>query len=139
MGLDGLLGAKVPIRPRLVVLADLDHREVERAESLANRSQTRKEPRIPRVVDPMASAQQRIARPQLRPVIEEHASRGVPRRHRPESQVSEGAGVPPVELDDLRRGNAPPLEVRSHAEWSDESNVAVLEGDNRRVIEVIVV
>src|SRR5258706_16480619 len=46
--------------------------------------------------------------------------------------------TPPVELDNLRRWNAPPFEVRSHPERSDEDEVAVLEGDDRRIVEVIV-
>jgi hypothetical protein len=43
----------MPIGPRLIVLADLDHCEIERAESIANRSQAGKEPGVPRVVDAM--------------------------------------------------------------------------------------
>src|ERR1700730_17618343 len=51
--LHGLLGTEMQIWPRLVVLPDLDHGEMERAEPITNRSQARKEPGISRVVDPM--------------------------------------------------------------------------------------
>ncbi len=63
MGLHGLLGTEMPIRPRLVVLAGLDHCEIERAEPIANRSQARKESGVTRVVDPMARTNEGIARP----------------------------------------------------------------------------
>jgi hypothetical protein len=59
----GLLGTEMPIRPRLVVLAGLDYREIKRAEAIANRSQARKEPGVSRVVDPMARTYEGKARP----------------------------------------------------------------------------
>ena len=70
MGLHGLFRAEMPVGPRLVVLADLDHREIERAESIANGSQTRKKAGVARVVNSMACADERVAGPQLRAVIE---------------------------------------------------------------------
>jgi hypothetical protein len=47
----------MPIQPRLVVLADLDRREIERTKPVANRSQPRKEAGIFRVADPVARAE----------------------------------------------------------------------------------
>src|SRR5260370_3802767 len=88
----------------------------------------------------MAGAHERIARPQLCSVVDEqHAPGGVSRRDRPKSEVTEAARVPPIELDDLRRGNPPPFEVRSHPERRDENGVAVLERDDRRIVEMVVV
>src|SRR5258708_7287442 len=88
----------------------------------------------------MPRAQKRKARPELRSIVEdERASGGVPRRRRPKNQISEGARPPPVELDDLRRGNTPALEMRSHAERRDEPLVSILERDDGRVVEVVVV
>src|SRR5260370_22879842 len=93
-----------------------------------------------RIVDAMAGAHERIARPQLCSVVDEqHAPGGVSRRDRPKSEVTEAARVPPIELDDLGRGNPPPFEVRSHPERRDESGVAVLERDDRRIVEMVVV
>src|SRR5580704_10156789 len=88
----------------------------------------------------MAGADERITRPQLCPVVdEEHASGGVSRGNRPENKVTEGARVPPIELDDLRRRNPPPFEVGADPERAHEHRGAVLESDDRRVVEVVVV
>src|SRR5580658_2997113 len=88
----------------------------------------------------MAGADERIARPQLCSVVdEEHASGGVSRGERPKSQVTEAARVPPIELDDLRGGNAPPFKVGSHPKRAHKRRGAVLESDDRRIVEVVVV
>src|ERR1700691_498227 len=88
----------------------------------------------------MAGADERIARPQLCSVVdEEHASGGVSRGDRPKSQVTEAARVPPIELDDLRRGNPPPFEVGPDPERAHERRSTVLESDDRRVVKVVVV
>src|SRR5260221_14763734 len=61
------------------------------------------------------------------------------RRRRPKRQISESLRIPPIELDDLRCRNAPAFEVCSHPERSNEGEIAFFEGDDRRVVEVIVV
>src|SRR5580704_5335858 len=61
------------------------------------------------------------------------------RGHGPQSQVPEAVRVPPIELDDLRRGNAPPFEVGPDPERADERRDSVLESDDRGVVEVVVV
>jgi hypothetical protein len=63
----------------------------------------------------------------------------VSRGRRVQDEVPEGLRVPPVELDDLRRGDAPPLEVRSDAEGRDEGDMPLPQSHDRVVVEVIVV
>ena len=69
----------------------------------------------------MASARERIARPELRPVVEEqHPAGGMSCWYRPDSQVSERVRVPPVELDDLPRG-------KFAGQWIDAGSIKLRE------------
>ena len=61
-----LFGADVPVGPGAVVLPDLDHRHVERAQARADLAHGRVQAGVAREEDAVARADERVARPQLR-------------------------------------------------------------------------
>ena len=119
--------AEVNRPPRRVVRADLEHDEVEGAEPLPDVAELGREPRVAAEEDAMAS------------VSMTHDDHSVPLR-RPRSpgprsgeRASRGTGagrpraLPPVELRDAFRSDAPRLEVRADAERRDEGSLALRE------------
>ena len=120
VGLDRLLGTEMPIGPGrsywpISIIVRSNGPSLSPIVRIPGKS------RCPLSNRPDGARPRTLASPELRPVVEdemrpEACRAGVGHKR----EISERAGLPPVELDNLRRGNAPPFEVRSDSERRNE-------------------
>src|SRR5512145_1512302 len=138
VGLDGLLRTEMPVRPPAPVGSDLDHRHIERSETIADISETRKHPGVSRVAGAVLGSDEREARPEG-PILSKHCGspRWVRRRGRDNGKAPDRRTLPPVELDDLHLRNAPVGEMGADTQRYDEGGLPILHRRDRLVIEVV--
>ena len=139
MRLDGLLGAQVPIGPRLGVLTHLDHRHVEGPQPFADLFERGEHPGVAGVVGSVSRTEQSEPTPERSILVEHLSARRVARGRHHQLHVAECVALPPIELDDALGGYTPILEVCTHTQRTHERRVAVLQRDDGRMVEVVIV
>ena len=138
MSLEGVVGTEVNLPPRGVKSADLEHHEVEGPAALANRLEVGRQPCVAAEEDAMFVAAHHERRPRG-PVRAGAAPGEVPCGGRCEGEATAGqhGSLPPIQLDDPRRVDAPRLEVRADAERREERGLSSSKLHDGRVVEVV--
>ena len=137
--LDDLLRSHVDERPRRPVRADAHQRHVEGPVPQPDLLVAVEVAGVAAVEDLVPAARDDPRAPERRVAIGEPASREVPRGRRRQCHARDLRLLVPVELLNLRRRDAPLLQVRADAERDEEARAALGERLDRLHVEVIVV